>query len=164
LKLFGRNPRQGDVGALVESLRYHGQYRPIVVNSRTSEVLAGNHTLMAAVELGWQEIAATYVDVDEDQAARIVLIDNRANDLASYDDGALAALLEDLPSFDGTGYDGDELDALLAQANEVLPPPESGDAYKEQFGVIVICDSEARQAEVFAQLVALGLECKVVTT
>jgi hypothetical protein len=125
LRPYGRNPRQGDVGAIVQSLERHGQYRPIVVNARTQEVLAGNHTLRAAQELGWREIAATFVDVDEDQAARIVLVDNRSNDLASYDDVALSELLRDLPDLEGTGYTPEDLDELL----RVLEPAgqSSGD-------------------------------------
>jgi len=33
LQTFVRNPRRGDVRAIVESLTRHGQYRPIVVNA-----------------------------------------------------------------------------------------------------------------------------------
>lgn len=123
LEHYARNPRRGDLDTIVESLRRNGQYRPIVVNRRTSEVLAGNHTLAAAVKLGWQRIAVTYVDVDHDQAARIVAVDNRANDLAGYDDEQLIALLSDLPDLEGTGYSQEDLDELLAagQATE-LPP------------------------------------------
>ena len=118
LRPYHRNPRQGDVGTIMQSLEHHGQYRPIVVNSRTQEVLAGNHTLEAARQLGWEQIAATFVDVDEDQAARIVLVDNRSTDLAAYDDAVLAELLEELAKTDqglsGVGFDGDDLDQLLA--------------------------------------------------
>jgi site-specific DNA-methyltransferase (adenine-specific) len=116
LRAYGRNPRRGSVEAIKSSLAINGQYRPIVVNRRTSEVLAGNHTLAAARELGWQDVAATFVDVDEDQAARIVLVDNRSNDVAGYDDGELTALLASLPNLDGTGYEPMDLDALLADA------------------------------------------------
>jgi DNA N-6-adenine-methyltransferase (Dam) len=80
-------------------------------------VLAGNHTLRAARALGWGEIAVTFVDVDEEQAARIVLVDNRTNDLAGYDDTELAALLEGLPTLDGTAWGEDELERLLAKVN-----------------------------------------------
>ena len=114
LRPYGRNPRRGNLQAIRESLQAHGQYRPLVVNRRSGEVLAGNHTLKAALELGWEEIAVTYVDVDEEQAARIVLVDNRANDLAGYDDAGLAALLEGLPTLAGTGYTATDLDRLLA--------------------------------------------------
>lgn len=135
LKPYHRNPRQGDIGAIVTSLQHHGQYRPIVVNARTHEVLAGNHTLAAARELGWTEIAATFVDVDDDQAARIVLIDNRANDLAHYDGDALSSLLKDLAAEEqglaGTGFDGDDLDDILRELEEPLdanPGDPSGNA------------------------------------
>jgi hypothetical protein len=124
LKRYPRNPRRGDVAALRDSLERNGQYRPIVVNARTREVLAGNHTLDAARELSWSQIAATYVDVDDDTAARIVLADNRANDLATYDDAELVQLLESLPSLDGTLYEHDDLEALLAS----LEQPEQSDA------------------------------------
>jgi ParB-like chromosome segregation protein Spo0J len=64
LKPFPRNPRRSDLAAIKESLLKNGQYRPIVVNRPTTEVLAGNHTLQAAKELGWSEIAVTYVECD----------------------------------------------------------------------------------------------------
>jgi ParB-like nuclease family protein len=85
LRPYPGNPRRGSVEAIKASLRAHGQYRPIVVNRPTMQVLAGNHTLEAAKQLGWKEIAATFVDVDDEQARRIVLVDNRTNDLADYD-------------------------------------------------------------------------------
>lgn len=120
LKHYGKNPRAGNVDLIAESLQVNGQYRPVVVNSRTSEVLAGNHTLRAVKHLGWTEIAATFVDVNDEQAARIVLVDNRANDVATYDDVALAGLLEDLGvgNLAGTGFSDASLAELLASASD----------------------------------------------
>lgn len=112
-----RNVRQGDIGAISQSLKDNGQYRPIVVQRSTGHVLAGNHTLKAAKALGWKEIAATFVDCDDDRALRILLADNRTNDIATYDDNALAELLKELAStnlkLDGTLFDGDDLDDLI---------------------------------------------------
>jgi hypothetical protein len=118
------NPRRGDVDAIRESLRTNGQFRPIVVNRPTMQVLAGNHTLRAAKKLGWTEIAVTYVDVDDERAKRIVLADNRTNDLAGYDPAELVSLLTDLPSLEGTGYHQAALDELL---DELAPPPLADD-------------------------------------
>ena len=115
---FERNPRRGDVETLKRSLERHGQYRPLVVNRRDSIVLAGNHTHRAAKELGWTEIAVTFVDVDEDEAARIVLVDNRSSDLAVYDDRELTELLASLPDVVGTGWREDEFRALLDEFGE----------------------------------------------
>lgn len=115
LKPYGKNPRRGDVDAIRASLRVNGQYRPVVVRAKTGEVLAGNHTLKAAQAEGWTELWATFVDVDARTAKRIVLVDNRSNDLAGYDEPALLELLQSLPSLEGTGYDQAALDELVAQ-------------------------------------------------
>lgn len=118
LRPYHRNPRRGNIAVIAESLKPLGQYRPIVVNAgthtgRPDEVLAGNHTLLAARELGWVSIDGVTVDVDDDTAARIVLVDNRSNDLAGYDDEVLAGLLSDLPDLTATGYTDEDLEALL---------------------------------------------------
>jgi hypothetical protein len=113
-----RNVRQGDVGAISQSLEHNGQYRPIVVQKTTNHILAGNHTWKAAQALGWKKIAVTFVDVDDERALRILLADNKTNDLATYDDNQLAGLLQELSETEqgllGTVFDGDDLDQLLA--------------------------------------------------
>ena len=122
VKPYPRNPRRGNVTAIVDSLDRNGQYRAIVVNQRNSEILGGNHTWQAARKLGWTHIAVTYVDVDDEQAARIVAVDNRTNDIATYDFDQLKELLDALPDLSGTGYTAEELDNLLAGDKTVLPP------------------------------------------
>lgn len=123
LHTYHRNPRQGDVSAIQQSLVVNGQYRPLVVNrgthtGRPDEVLAGNHTLMAARDAGWAELAVCWVDVDDDHAARIVAADNRTADLGGYDERLLAELLGDLPDLTGTGYTEDDLDRLVRNLND----------------------------------------------
>jgi len=131
-----QNVRQGDVGAIAESLSLHGQYRPIVVQKSTGYILAGNHTWKAAKSLGWTKIAVTVVDVDDEQAKRILLVDNRANDLATYDDNSLAEILKELAStetaLEGTGFDGDDLDDLLFRLNGTLGSVAEGTSASER--------------------------------
>lgn len=139
LRAFHRNPRRGDTAVIADSLRLTGQYRPIIVNrgtltGRKNEVLAGNHTLAAAKELGWDAIAVTWLDVNEEVAKRIVLADNRTADLGGYDDTMLVELLGSMADLAGTGYDGDDLLALMGDTfeeptyrthpDEVPDPPE----------------------------------------
>ena len=123
-----RNVRQGDIGMLTESLKAHGQYRPIVYQQSTKRILAGNHTWKAARLLAWTHIAATPVECDDDTALRILLADNRANDLASYNEAELTNLLKELAETDkkltGTLFDGDYLDELILNIiNEDIPKP-----------------------------------------
>ena len=89
IKPHPRNVRQGDIGTISRSLEANGQYRPIVAHKATNHILAGNHTWKAAKALGWSKIAVTFVDCNEEDAIRILLADNKANDLATYDDQAL---------------------------------------------------------------------------
>ena len=122
---YGANPRRGDVSKIAESLSVNGQYRPIVVREQTREVLAGNHTLAAAKSLGWDSIAATFVSCDDEQAKRIVLVDNRSNDVAGYDNAELLDLLRSLEEgLEGTGFDAGSLAELERLVREAEVPPE----------------------------------------
>lgn len=119
LRPYHKNPRRGDVTAIAESLAVSGQYRAIVVNKGTKtkrkfEVLAGNHTYLAAQSLGWSHVAAHLVDVNDNAAAKIVAADNRTADLADYDDAVLLELLQSLDNLEGTGYEDGDVDALLS--------------------------------------------------
>lgn len=120
LKGYEKNPRKGNIGAIAESLKVNKQYRPIVVQKSSGKILAGNHTWQAAKSLGWTKIAVVFVDVDDDGAKRIVLADNRTNDLADYDTAILSELLKDLGSSAGTGYSEQDMETILnATAAEV---------------------------------------------
>lgn len=118
LKPYDKNPRKGNVRAIAESLATNKQYRPIVVQQKTNKILAGNHTWQAAKSLNWEKISVVYVDVDEESAAKIVLADNRTNDLAGYDSEVLAQVLDSItdPTI-GTGYSQNDLD-IIAKASE----------------------------------------------
>lgn len=117
LKEFEGNPRKGNVEKLAESLQANGQYKPIVVQKSTNQILAGNHLWKAAKQLGWQLIDVVYADVDDDKAKKIVAADNRLGELGTYDEQALLNLLEDI-SLDGTGYEAADIDDLLAFIDE----------------------------------------------
>jgi ParB-like nuclease domain len=120
------NPRQGDLGALAESFAAHGQYAPLIVQSSTSRIIAGNHRWLAAKQAGWERIAVVLLDVDDEQAVRIMLADNRTSDVASYADNELAQLLSEIadvdPSLFGTGWDTDSLDVLLETLEDDFMP------------------------------------------
>ena len=110
------NPRKGHTAVIASSLTEHGQYRPLVVQKATGHILAGNNTYEAARELAWKKIAVQYVDVDDERARKIVAVDNRSSDLASYDEHLLAEFLSELDEtsdLTGTGYTDDDLDEII---------------------------------------------------
>lgn len=121
------NPRRGDIDAIAASLQAHGQYRPIVAQHGTGYILAGNHTWKAARRLGWKHVAVTWIDVDDQTAAKVLIADNRTSDLATYDDSALAALLRDLPDLAGSGFDTHDLDHLEGVFNRPFTATDPAD-------------------------------------
>jgi DNA modification methylase len=118
-----RNPRRGDVRVVGQSIQINGFYGAVVAQRSTGHVLAGNHRLLAARQAGLAEVPVIWVDVDDDEALRILLADNRTADLATYDDRQLSTLLADLAAteqgYQGTGYDQEALDELLAKLQAV---------------------------------------------
>ena len=125
IKPHPANPRQGDVGAIYESIDENDFYSRIVVQKSTGHILAGNHRWKAAKEHGMPEVPVDFVDVDDVRALKILLADNRTNDKADYDKNMLAQILVSVTDMEGglsgTGYDGDDLDDLIRETGVVVP-------------------------------------------
>lgn len=162
------NPRRGDVKAVARSLERFGQRKPIVAQM-DGTVIAGNHTLAAARSLGWTEIAVVRVDDDPRTADAYALADNRTSDLGTYDNDALVALLAPIAAEDAglllaTGYDDEDLAALLAEGEPSLPDP--GDAPVDEapftWGVVVECANEWEQVALMERFAAEGLRVRPV--
>jgi len=121
---LAHNPRRGNVKAIKASLTKFGQLKPIVVN-QNGEILAGNHTHAAAVQLGWTEIAVIRVNATTEEAQAFAIADNHTSDLSRWDNKELAAMLKDIQETDkallkATSFTSDDIEALLQ--TEEKPP------------------------------------------
>lgn len=116
-----------NMDAIKDSLSAYGQVKPIVVRKATNVVVAGNGTITAARELGWTEIAASIVEMDELQAAGFGLADNRTAELAKWDFEIVAKLDKLLHEANqpSIGWSTDELEVL--RAAEWRPPEISNE-------------------------------------
>jgi hypothetical protein len=127
------NPRKGDVDAVARSYSTFGQRKPIVArrNGDRGIVIAGNHQLAAARQLGWSEIAVVWTDDDDETAAAFALADNRTAELGGYDDEALAAMIssvEDAELLAATGWSEDAIEELMASLDPEQLRPRTGPA------------------------------------
>ena len=143
LSFLEGNPRQGDIEAVAKSYKQFGQRKPIVATTN-HVVIAGNHQLAAARQLGWDEIAVVITDDDELTAKAFALADNRTAELGSYDGDLLADLLSEVSSvpelMDSTGFTEDDLFDLIGFDDEseeeeeievpLEPKTKLGDMYK----------------------------------
>lgn len=119
-----RNPRQGDIGAIVESIEANGFIGAVVAQLSTGFILSGNHSVEAARQVGIHAVPVVWVDLDDEAALRFLLAANKASDRATYDEAALTALLSELAAtaegLAGTLFDGDELDSMLRELDTPL--------------------------------------------
>lgn len=124
LTVLPGNPRRGDVDAVANSLKRFGQRKPIVVRASDRTIIAGNHTWMAAKQLGWAQIAAVLVDDDAATAQAFALADNRTAELGGYDEQALLDLIRLVGDPDLLADTGWSEDAILELIDRVEPPSD----------------------------------------
>lgn len=118
LRLDERNARlhkKRSIETIKTSLATYGQQKPIVALTN-GVVIAGNGTLEAARELGWDRLAVvTFDNEDEARARAFAIMDNRSAELSEWDFEVLADEIKTLPSdfLDRMGFADFELDPLL---------------------------------------------------
>lgn len=139
------NPKDHDIGALIESIRTFGFMAPLLVNEHTGRLLAGHGRAEALLQM-WSEgedppdnvtvdsktgqwivpvIRGVSIE-DEKMAEAYLIADNRLTELGGWDKADLASMLRELQSagvMDATGFDGDDLDELLADLGEFNVDP-----------------------------------------
>lgn len=147
LKRHPRNPKDHDIGAISRSVNRFGFTAPVMVDERTGYLAAGHGRIdtLASLKAQGHEPPAN-VQTDKDGAWLVPVVrgvafnsdaeieaylvaDNRLTILGGWNEPELAALLQDLAAQDtalleATGYDGDDLQALL---DELTPPTPADD-------------------------------------
>ena len=124
LEFYPGNPRVGDVPLIAESLKTNDQYAPLVVQRSTRYVLAGNHTLEAAVGLGWPDIDVVFVDVDADRARKILLSANGTADRGGYNHENLMTIIAELDGdYVGIGWHTADIEDLADEVGRDAPKP-----------------------------------------
>lgn len=132
------------------------ELRPIVVN-KDHIILGGNMRYKAAKEIGLKEIPVTIADLTPEQEREFLIKDNVSGGewdwelLANeWDSEELEAWGLDIPSF--------EVDEVLETEQKDL----SGDL-KETFEVIISCNDETHQEQVYNKMIADGFNVRVLT-
>lgn len=161
------NPNRGDVEKIKTSLTEFTQmvqiiYVPI---DGTLEVQAGNHRLIAAVEMGWTHIAAmdgSHLTAAQMKAYRIM--DNMAARAGTHDEDLLrdaiadALEVDEIP-IDHFGMSEKEWDKLTGNEEDEDTDPQLGDF---EYRIQIDCDSEDHQAELLARLAAADIEGRAI--
>lgn len=107
------------IAAIKASLAQFGQQKPIVVQSETNVVLAGNGTLQAARLLGWPVIYGVSCDLEGPLAAAFAFADNRTMELSRWDFEAVANEALRLLASSGTKL-SEAIGFTATQAKQIL--------------------------------------------
>ena len=113
------NPRRNDkaIPKVVESIRRFGFAAPIIARKADGEIIAGHTRLAAAEALGLTRVPVRYMDLDPADARLLALADNKLNEVAEWDTGAVARILSEYGLEDAAlaGWDAAELDKMAAE-------------------------------------------------
>ena len=170
---YARNPRNNKAGIdkVASSIKEFGFKQPIVVDSEMV-IIVGHTRYYAAKKLKLKKVPVLVAkDLTPAQAKAYRIADNRTSEESTWDEELLKLELEDLNKDDSlsielTGFDSKELEQYLhvegENKDEAGGEPE--DNYNEQYGVIVVCENEDAQEEVYNKLAKEGYNCRVVVT
>jgi len=110
-----RKHSEKNIAAIKGSLAKFGQQKPIVVGEN-DVVIAGNGTLAAAQQLGWEKIDVVRTNLAGVEAVAFAIADNRTGELAEWDEGlgdVLKALDQEM-DLGEIGFDEEDLQELIA--------------------------------------------------
>jgi len=162
---YARNARthsDEQVAKIAASIREFGFNNPILLRDDNT-IIAGHGRVLAARKLGIEEVPCIYLShLTETQARAYTLADNQLANLAGWDSELLSLELEELGA---AGVDP----GLLGFAPGDLPKGPLGDGegaepeinYKEHYAVLVECENESHQSEVYDALLEQGYTVKV---
>ena len=161
-----RTHSKSQISQIAASIKEFGFNNPILCDG-SNGIIAGHGRLLAAQKLGFESVPVIELShLSEIQKRAYILADNKISDNAGWNEDIVQAELEALSIEDFdielTGFDINSLkeDPDISGGDE--EPPE--DKYQEQYGVIIMCESESDQEKVFNEMTEQGYNCRVVTT
>ena len=167
---YSNNPKEHpdeQVKKIASSIKNYGWDQPIVVDG-DGEIIKGHGRLQAAKTLGLDEVPVIWrEDLSDAEAKAARIADNKtaespwSNDLLGAEMDLLADTQIDL---DTLGFDDDELDDILDDAIDDGPPDpadETALGLDAEYEVIVECEDEPEQEQVFQELTEEGYECRI---
>lgn len=162
LKPYEKNPRKNDdaVKYVQESIKQFGFKVPIIID-KDNVIVAGHTRYKAAKKLGLKTVPCIIADdLTDEQIKAFRLADNKVAEKAEWDFDLLADELDDLFDFDmGVFGFGTEDEASESEIPDTERKDLSG-TVQETYEVIITCESEMQQEELFYKLTGEGYECR----
>lgn len=161
IKPYEKNPRKNDsaVDAVANSISQFGFKVPVVID-KDNVIVCGHTRYKAAEKLGLETVPCVVADdLTDEQIKAYRLADNKVGELAEWDIDLLGEELDGI-------FDIDMSDFGFDMTDDDNTPPEREDLsgkVGETYEVIIECDNETEQAEIYEKLRGEGYTCRVLT-
>ena len=162
IKPYEKNPRKNDnaVDEVANSIKEFGFKVPIVID-KDNVIVCGHTRYKASKKLGLEVVPCVIADdLTEEQIKAYRLADNKVSELAEWDIDLLGEELDGIFDIDMSDFGFD-----LSEDEEEQPTERKdlSDKVGETYEVIIECDSEEQQAEIYERVRKEGLSCRVWT-
>ena len=162
IKPYEKNPRKNDnaVDTVANSISQFGFKVPIVID-KDNVIVCGHTRYKASKKLGLEVVPCVIADdLTEEQIKAYRLADNKVSELAEWDIDLLGEELDDIFNIDMSDFGFD-----LSEDEPTAPTERKdlSDKVGETYEVIIECDSEEQQAEIYERVRKEGLSCRVLT-
>lgn len=157
---YDKNPRKNDeaVKYVAESIKQFGFKVPIVIDNE-GVIVAGHTRYKAAKKLKMDAVPCIVADdLTDEQIKAFRLADNKVAEKAEWDFDLLAGELDDLFDFDMAVF-GFE-DAEEDEPREEKERDDLSDKVGETYEVIIECNDEGEQEQLFYKLTEEGYKCR----
>jgi ParB-like chromosome segregation protein Spo0J len=152
-----RNKHGDDqIARLAKLYSHHGIRHPIIISKRSGYMVAGHGRRLAAIRAGLKEFPVVYQSFDSDELEyAFVQADNAIAKWAELD---LEEIKVDITDFSDE-FDLELLGIKKLKFNDEIENIEQ----KLIFEVVVTCENEQNQEEIYNQLTEMGLSCRVLS-
>jgi site-specific DNA-methyltransferase (adenine-specific) len=167
------NPRNNEnaIDKVASSIREFGFKVPVVIDK--DNVIVNGHTrVLASKKLGLKEIPCVVADdLSEAQIKAFRIADNKVSEYASWDEELLKLELEqledmnfdlDIVNIDYSDF-GLEVDYIEDDFTEIKEREDLSDKVNSAYEIIIECDNEEEQEEMYNRFIEEGLKCRVLT-
>ena len=160
LKPYKNNPRNNDeaVEPVANSIKTFGFKVPIVLD-KNNVIIAGHTRYKAAKKLGLEKVPCIVADdLTEEQVNAFRLADNKVGEVATWDLELLDIELENIIDIDMSDFSF-EMNIEEEEIEKKERTDLSGEV-AETYEVIVECESEEEQEQIYYKLIGEGMKCR----
>ena len=161
IKPYEKNPRKNDsaVDAVANSIREFGFKVPVVID-KDGVIVCGHTRYKAAKKLKLDTVPCVVADdLTEEQIKAYRLADNKVSELAEWDIDLLGEELDGIFDIDMSDFGFDLTEEEDAQTER----KDLSDNVGETYEVIIECDNEEQQEQIYNKLIGDGYSCRVLT-